>query len=346
MTYNAGMSDIVKRKHDHIQAVLDPASQGCADLFANYRLPYRALPEINLSDVSTETGLCGKTLSQPLIIASMTGGSAHSAIINKNLAIAAEETGVAFGVGSQRIALELEAARESFALVRRHAPTAVVFANMGAIQLNNGRTIDDYRRVVDMVKADGLYLHLNPLQEAIQPGGDTNYGGLVDKIAILVEKIDTPVFVKEVGHGLDRGSAEQLVAAGVAGLDIAGVGGTSWAWIESRRAENPRFESWFKSVGWPTDVALASVVPIRGTAKVVASGGIRSPLQGLKARLLGADYYAAAEPFLRPALESATAVTELVRDFQRGLAIGLFSIGAASWNEAAKLQLVGTGETC
>src|SRR5688500_12311180 len=152
---------ITKRKQAHIDLCLRSESQVGKELFTQYCLPYRALPELNLTDISLKTKLFNKQLTQPLIISSMTGGSQHAHTINKNLAIAAEETGVAMGVGSQRIALELEEARESFELVRQYAPKAFVFANMGVVQLNYGRTIQDYQRVVDMIRADALYLHIN-----------------------------------------------------------------------------------------------------------------------------------------------------------------------------------------
>lgn len=342
LRYNGGMSDIIKRKQQHIDLILKPESQGFGNAFEKYRLPYRALPELDLTRVSTETKLLGKTLTQPLIIGSMTGGSQHSKTINANLAQAAKETGVALAVGSQRVALEVEEARESFEIVRKIAPSAVVFANMGAIQLNYGRKIDDYRRVVDMIKADGLYLHLNPLQEALQPGGDTNYAGLTEKIVKLVKELDVPVFVKEVGHGLDAVTTKILVEAGVAGLDVAGVGGTSWAWVEAERAGKPKLGEWFKDFGWPTDEAIIRLEKIKQKSVLVASGGVRSPLDGLKAHLLGADYYSMAEPFLRPAMESAESVINLINDWQRGLQIGMFVIGAKDWQATSKNKLLGS----
>ncbi|HYF10242.1 MAG TPA: alpha-hydroxy-acid oxidizing protein, partial [Candidatus Paceibacterota bacterium] len=162
------MADIEKRKIKHIELASLPESQMGGDAFARYRLPYRALPEISLGNVDTRTELLGKTLSQPLIIASMTGGSEHARLINTRLARAAEKHQVALGVGSQRIALENPEAEATFKLVRELAPSAVIFANMGAVQLNYGRATEDYQRVVDMIRADALYLHVNALQEAIQ----------------------------------------------------------------------------------------------------------------------------------------------------------------------------------
>lgn len=331
---------ISQRKQAHLDLCRDDASQGGRELFAHYALPYKTLPEIDLGDVTTETTLCNKKLAQPLIIASMTGGTAHAKTINTNLAIAAEKTGVAMGVGSQRIALEIDDARESFALVRDHAPTAVIFANMGAVQLNYGRGIDDVRRIIDMVRADGLYLHLNPLQEALQPEGDGNFAGLLDKIGQLIKEIEVPVFIKEVGHGIDVATAQALIDRGAGGIDCAGVGGTSWAWVESKRAGNDAFQDWFKSIGMPTDVLLEQYQHLEGNAVRVVSGGVRNPVEVLKARAMGADFYSMAQPFLAPALESANAVEEVILNFERGLKIAMFICGVTDWPAAKQLKLV------
>lgn len=333
--------ELEKRKQDHIDLTLDERSQHPIRPFEMWRLPYRALPEVNLEDVSTETELFGKTLSQPLIIASMTGGTKYAKTINTNLAKAAERHQVALGVGSQRIALENADARETFELVRQHAPTTVLFANMGAIQLNNGKSTKDYLEIIKMIEADGLYLHINPLQEALQPGGDTNYAGLVDKIAGLVDEIDVPVFVKEVGHGIDEHSAKQLFETGVAGIDVAGLGGTNYAWIEAQRANAEYFARWFRYVGIPTDEALIAAAKHRPTgAKLVASGGMRSMIAALKARALGADYYSSARSFLKRAVKDYDETSEAIMLAQRGLQIAMFSCGVSSWDEAGALKLI------
>lgn len=328
-----------QRKNDHIKLSLDDDSQASINPFDKYRLGYRALPEINLGDVSTEVSLLGKTLSQPLIIASMTGGTKYAATINKNLAIAAEKTKVAIGVGSQRIALRDKSAIKTFEMVRQYAPNAIIFANMGAIQLNNDKTIQDYQRVIDMIDADALYLHINPLQEALQPGGDTNYAGLVDKIASLISKLKVPVFVKEVGNGMDTTSVTALIEAGVSGIDVAGVGGTSYSWIEAKRANSEKFADWFKSVGITTDEAIIDISNIKKSTILVSSGGIRTPLDALKSHILGADYYSMARPLLQKAIISSDDTIEFVEEFQKGLQIALFSCGARDWDTAKSAKL-------
>lgn len=331
--------DIVTRKQQHIELALDGNLQMSRKPFEKYVLPYQALPEIDLAQVTTEVTLLGKKLSQPLIIASMTGGSQHAKDINSNLAKAAESKRVAMGVGSQRVALEVDDAKDSFKLVRKYAPTTAIFANMGAVQLNYGHSVRSYQEVVDMIQADALYLHLNPLQEALQPEGDTNFESILAKIENLVRIIKVPVFVKEVGHGLSPGCIKQLVEVGVQGIDIAGTGGTSWAGIEAKRAQNDTLFSWFKEIGWPCDLVLKSIQTQAIQTPIVASGGIRSPLDGLKAHLLGATYYSAAQPFLAAGLESSESVETVLETWRRGLAIGLFAIGAINWGAAGTMRL-------
>jgi len=342
MTHKSdNLDDIQSRKGDHIRLCLDPGSQAAGSVFDKYNLPYTALPEMSLDDVNTSCDLFGKTLSMPLIIASMTGGSEHGRAINTNLALAAEQCGVAMGLGSQRIGLEKQDAKDTFELVRKYAPTACIVANMGAVQLNYGHSVDSYRKIVDMVQADALYLHLNPLQEALQPGGDTDFRGLTKKIQKLIEGVDVPVLVKEVGHGISAEVARVLFDIGVQAIDVAGVGGTSYAWVEAERSHNDDFAKWFKTFGIPTDQSILEVskAKTKATQLVIASGGVRSPLDGLKARALGADVFSAAVPFLKPAMDSAEEVIAVVENWKRGLGIAMFAAGATDWQAAEHLEL-------
>ncbi len=335
------LDDIQARKGDHIRLCLDPRSQAEDAVFEAYHLPYTALPELALGDVDTSFKLCGKRLAMPLIIASMTGGSEHGRAINTNLAIAAERCGVAMALGSQRIGLEKQDAKDTFELVRKHAPTACIIANMGAVQLDYGHGVESYRKVVDMVQADALYLHLNPLQEALQPGGDTDFRGLLEKIQKLVASVGVPVFVKEVGHGISGDVARMLFDVGVQAVDVAGVGGTSYAWVEAERSHNDDFARWFKTFGIPTDQAVIQCAQAKITKSqlVIASGGVRSPLDGLKAHALGADLFSAATPFLAPAMDSAEAVIEVIENWKKGLQIAMFAAGAKDWVAARSLRL-------
>jgi isopentenyl-diphosphate Delta-isomerase len=325
------MADITQRKKQHVELALKEESQGRLDVFADVQLPYKALPEIDANEVETGVRLMGKKLRQPLIIGAMTGGMEHGTDINASLATAAAECGVAMGVGSQRAALEKAAVKETYTVVRKCAPNIVVFANMGAVQLNYGRTMTDYKKVIEMVEADALYLHLNPMQEALQPEGDTNFKFLMSKIEVLIKNIGVPVFVKEVGSGIDVETAKRLVAMGVAGIDVAGVGGTSWTWIEGMRSGNANLTKWFADFGYRTDVLLPKLAQVKGKAMLVASGGLRNPVQGLKAHLVGADYYSAARPFLAAAIEGPSEVVKLINDWEEGLKIAMFGCGMRKW---------------
>ncbi len=343
MLNDSSTPDIAARKGDHIRLCLDTGSQADQSVFDNYRLPYSALPECSLYDVTTAYQLFGHSISMPLIIASMTGGSEHGRVINTNLAIAAEQCGVALGLGSQRIGLEKPDAQDTFKLVRTHAPNAVIFANMGAVQLNYGHDASSYQKIVDMVQADALYLHLNPLQEALQPEGDTDFSGLLEKIHKLVAAVSVPVVVKEVGHGISGDVAALLFQAGVAGVDVAGVGGTSYAWVESKRAANGDFARWFKSFGLPTDVAVRQCAQAKThTDKlVVASGGVRSPIDGLKARALGADLFSAAVPFLPAAMrDSPDELISIIQNWQKALRVAMFAAGIKDWQQAGAISFL------
>ena len=337
-------NDIESRKGDHIRLCLDERSQAKTSVFDKYTLPYTALPEMSMDDVDTSFELLRKKLKAPIIIASMTGGSEHGRSINTNLAIAAEKCGVAMGLGSQRIGLEKMDAKDTFELVRKHAPNAFIIANMGAVQLNYGHSVGSYQQVVDMVKADAVYLHLNPLQEALQPGGDLDFSGLLGKIEELVKKLSVPVFIKEVGHGISAKDAQRLYSAGVAAIDTAGVGGTSYAWVEAERAQNDEYAQWFKDVGVPTDESIRQVAQMRDAlapnSYVIASGGVRSPVDGLKARALGADLFSAAVPFLEPAMQdSPDQIIETIENWKRGLRIAMFTSGTKNWDAAKSLKI-------
>lgn len=320
---------IEERKIKHIELARHDDSQMSFSPFDSYDLPYYALPEINLSDVDSSVELCGKKLSQPLIIASMTGGALHAETINAHLARAAQEAHVAMGVGSQRIMLKEKTAINSFKIARKNAPDACIFSNIGAVQLNYGVTVDDVRTIIDAVESDALYVHLNPLQEALQPEGDTNFEGLLKKLALLIAQLDIPVFIKEVGHGINGEIAEELVSIGVSGIDVAGTGGTSWSWIEAKRGDSRHFQEWFKEYGVPTDIAIQECTDIceEYGVTLIASGGVRSPIDGLKALFMGADYYSAAQPFLEAALESDEAVLRILKEWEKGLKVAMFTAG-------------------
>jgi isopentenyl-diphosphate delta-isomerase len=229
------VAPISNRKDDHIRINLeqDVRSNLSSGLEA-YRFIHEALPELNLSEVDTTTSLFGKNLSSPIMISSMTGGTKEAGKINLRLAEAAQDAGIAMGVGSQRAALEDSRAASTFN-VRKVAPDILLFANLGAVQLNYGYDVSHCQRAVDMIEADALYLHLNPLQEAVQHGGDTNWKGLAKKIERVCKTVGVPVIAKEVGWGISERTARILVDCGVSAIDVAGAGGTSWSQVEMYR---------------------------------------------------------------------------------------------------------------
>jgi isopentenyl-diphosphate delta-isomerase len=324
------MEPINQRKLDHINIV---SEDGMIDRrqyhFDRIHLTHRALPELDLAEVDPSINFLGKMLSFPLLISSMTGGADAELIkINRNLALAAEAEGVALAVGSQRVFLSDRDARESFEL-RRYAPQTVLLSNLGAVQLNYELGFADCEAALRILDADGLYLHLNPLQEAVQPEGDTNFSGLRNKIADIVRSLKKPVIVKEVGAGVAPEDVEHLLAAGVKYIDVAGTGGTSWSMVESRRSDDPALGELFGDWGIPTPMALRMLKPYHHEVQLIASGGIRNGIDMAKGIILGASLCGMARPFLNPARESAEAVRAVIRRLKREFTTALFLLGAA-----------------
>jgi len=329
------MSDTTNaRKVEHIDIInRDAYVDRRKGYFDDVLLKHRALPEVDLAGIDTSSTFLGKRLSFPLLISCMTGGD-HELVrtININLAKAAEATGVAMGVGSQRVMFTTPQARRSFEL-RAFAPTALLFGNLGAVQLNYGFTLDHCREAVAVLQADALCLHLNPLQEAVQPEGDTNFAGLTDKIAAVAKSLGKPVIAKEIGSGIQREDAELLLEQGVRILDIAGSGGTSWSRVEHhRRAAGSTDEIGlsFQDWGIPTPRALADLAPLRERVTLIASGGIRSGIDMVKAMVLGASLCGLASPFLQPAMESHEAVIAAIERLRREFRTAMFLCGIAS----------------
>ena len=327
------MNPHVTRKADHIRINLEEDVQfpRLTSGFERFHIVHRALPELDLADVSLSTSLFGKALRAPLLISSMTGGTAEAATINLRLAEAAQARGIAMGLGSQRVALEDPAQAYSFR-VRRVAPDILLFANLGAVQLNYGYTVDHCRRAVDMAEADALILHLNPLQEALQPDGNWNWAGLLRRIEAVCRALEVPVIAKEVGWGISADVARALMDAGVAAIDVAGAGGTSWSEVEYHRAPDAhwrRLARAFADWGLPTAVSLVQVRRAVGDAvPVFASGGIRTGIDAVKALGLGADLVGMASPFLRAAARSAEAVVEEIDLLTAEMRIAMFVAGA------------------
>jgi isopentenyl-diphosphate Delta-isomerase len=323
----------VQRKAEHIRICLESdvqfKMQGSG--FDRYQFTHSCLPELDYQDIDLTTNLLGKQLGAPILISSMTGGTQQAKEINYRLAEAAQEYKLVMGVGSQRVAIEKPDVADTFQ-VRKVAPDILLLANLGAVQLNYRYGIDECLRAVELIEADALILHLNPLQECIQPHGDTNFRGLLDRIATVCQQLPVPVIIKEVGNGISASMAQQLIAAGVRGIDVAGAGGTSWAKVESERAQTAlqrRLGNTFADWGIPTTECITTIRQISSTLPLIASGGVRNGLDIAKSIALGADVAGLALPFLQAADSSTAAVAELVEILMAEIQTVLFCTGNA-----------------
>lgn len=325
------MNPIEERKQDHIRLCLeqDVQAQNTRAGFGRYAFVHEALPEIRFDEVSTETEFLGRSFSAPILISSMTGGPHLGRTINRHLAEAAQRMNVPMGVGSQRITSERPESLESF-LVRDVAPGVFLIGNLGAVQLNYGFDVESVRRLMDSIGANAMYLHLNPLQEVIQPEGDTNFKGLLAKITEVCRGLGAPVLVKEVGNGIAPDTARRLADAGVSAIDVAGAGGTSWSRIEGKRSTDPLSRTLgelFGDWGLPTTEAVRQCRAELASMPIVASGGVRSGLDVAKALALGADMAALAIPFLEAATTSTEQVQQVLERLVMELKVTMFCLG-------------------
>ncbi|TRU24577.1 MAG: type 2 isopentenyl-diphosphate Delta-isomerase [Microcystis aeruginosa Ma_QC_B_20070730_S2] len=324
-------SEIENRKSEHLRVCIeeDVEFQQLTSDLEKYRFTHCCLPELDRSDIELGTTFLGKSLKAPILISSMTGGTELAHLVNTRLATVAQRYGLAMGVGSQRIALEQPELAPTFA-VRSLAPDILLLANLGAVQLNYGCGLEDCLKLVELLEADALILHLNPLQEWVQSGGDSNFKGLLAKIQQICAQLPVPVIAKEVGNGISAVMAKQLIEAGVAAIDVAGAGGTSWAKVESQRAKDNRqrhlgqvFADW----GLPTAECITAIRTLNSTIPLIASGGLKNGLDIAKSIALGADLGGLARPFLVAAIESEAAVDELVKFLIAEIEIVLFCTG-------------------
>jgi len=330
------------RKNSHLRICLDESVDYYDERlngFARYRLEHDALPEIRKADIDLSVELFGKKLKAPLLIGAMTGGTERAAEINRRLAIAAERCGVGFALGSQRKMLEDPSLIASYS-VKKWAPNLpLLFGNVGAVQLNYGVTPKDIRRLVEAVECNVLNLHLNPLQEAIQPEGDTDFRGLVDKIRETISQVGVPVVLKEVGAGISNATLQKIRTLPVAGVETAGVGGTSWSKIESLRTSNSiqkstgeLFATWGVSTA-ESVIACRNALPDKA---VIASGGIRTGIEIAKALVLGADAAAMALPMLKAAEQSIEQAVNAIERVIEELRVTMFVTGSSTISELKK----------
>jgi isopentenyl-diphosphate delta-isomerase len=325
------------RKAEHIKLALNERMQLERNFFEDLVFEHNALPEIDFEEIDTSVTFLGKRLSAPLVISCMTGGTGEATRINRNLAGAAEEEGIAFGVGSQRKAIEDPVQAASFE-VRDVAPSIPILANLGAVQLNYGFGVDECRRAVEMIGADALVFHLNALQEAIQPEGQRNFKGLLPKMVDVARQLEVPVIIKEIGCGIAESTARELASAGFRILDTAGMGGTSWARIEGARARDAELGERFAGWGVPTTESIRRLAAIEDVT-LIGSGGVRNGVDVAKAIALGSDLVGLAYPFLQVANESRERVIEKIRRVVLELKICMFCSGARSIKELQSVEL-------
>jgi isopentenyl-diphosphate Delta-isomerase len=332
-----------RRKSDHILINLEQDVQSHLTTgLERYQFVHRALPEINLNEVNSKLTIFGKALNAPILISSMTGGTPEATRINQVLATAAQEARIAMGVGSQRIAIENPQVAQTFQ-VRKLAPNILLFANLGAIQLNYGFGLAECQRAVDMIGADALILHLNPLQEALQNDGQTEFAGLLNKIEAVCKSIGVPVIAKEVGWGFSNQDITLLLQAGVAAIDVAGAGGTSWSQVEMHRAEDDhrrQLASAFSTWGIPTADVIQNAIQIAPELKIIASGGIRNGVDIAKCVALGASLGGLAGPFLKAASHSLEETLNLVRLLKDEIRICMFATGSLNLDQLKQDKLI------
>jgi isopentenyl-diphosphate Delta-isomerase len=312
------------------------------------KLVHNALPELDYDEIDTSTKFLGRKFAAPIIIDSMTGGTDEATVINGRLGELAEKYGFGMGLGSQRAGLKSEELAATYSIARKNAPNAFLIANIGGAQLAKGLTTDEARKIIKMINANALVVHLNPLQELVQPEGEPRYRGVLEKISDLAKTIDVPVIVKEVGAGISKEVAIRLEMAGIAAINIAGAGGTSWAGVEKLRAETMKNDlkrhlgEMFWDWGIPTAVSL---IDVRRAVKVplIASGGLRNGLEIAKCISLGASMAAMAYPFLRAAAQSRESLFAFTDIVLAELKTAMFLVGAKTTDELARSRYLLTG---
>ncbi len=333
------------RKAEHIRICLQEKAQAknVTAGFENIRLVHRALPEVNRKDINLSTSFLNHKLNAPLIVGAMTGGTEEAIQINQNIAAAVEKLGLGMGLGSQRAAIEKPSLEKTYTVARKAAPNAFLIANVGGVQLVHGYGIKEVRKIVEMIDADAVAIHLNALQEAVQPEGQTNFKGVLAKIAEIAGELDKPVIVKETGAGISAEDAKALKASGVKAIDVGGVGGTSFAAVEYYRGEKVLGEA-FWDWGIPT---AASIVEVVQSTKlpVIASGGIRNGNDIAKALALGANLTGVIQPVLETAVKGAGETEQLLKSYLDELRNVMFLVGAETPAGLAKVPLVILGVT-
>ena len=341
-----------ERKTDHIMISLNQNVQArnVTTGFEDINFIHRTLPEIDRQKIDLSTKVFGHKFASPLIVGAITGGTQMAAKINATIAEAVEQLGLGMGVGSQRAAIEDKKAAETFAIARKKAPNAFLIANIGGVQLMNGYGVEEVRKIIEMIDADAVAIHLNALQETAQPEGQTNFSNVLQRIQEVAEQIDKPLIAKETGAGIAAEEAKRLEAAGAKGIDVSGAGGTSFAAVEYYRAvkhedsSRRRLGDVFWDWGIPT---AASIVEVAQTTYVpiIGSGGIRSGMDAAKALALGASLAGFSQPILRSATKGVKETRRTLSLLIDELRNVMFLVGADSVQTLRKTPVVITGKT-
>lgn len=341
-----------RRKADHIRICIDEKSQAkkATPGFEDIHFIHKAIPEINKQDINLSTNFFGHKFSAPLIVGAITGGTPQAEKINSTIAEAIEDLRLGMGVGSQRAAIEDKTLAKTFAVARKKAPHAFLIANIGGVQLVHGYSVKEAKKAIEMIEADAIAIHLNALQEAIQPEGQTNFKGVLSKITELSREIDKPVFVKETGTGIAAEEAKKLEAAGVKAIDVGGLGGTSFAAVEFHRAikKDNQLQRFLGEAFWDWGIPTAtSIVEIAQTVKIpiIASGGIRNGTDIAKSLALGAEFASLAQPVLQTAVQGVKETKNLLTLLIEELRNIMFLVGAQNIEQLAKTPIVISGKT-
>lgn len=338
-----------KRKVDHIRICLDQKAQtkNVTAGFEDINLVHRALPEINKEKINLSTNFLGKKFNAPLIVGAMTGGAKEAIQINASIAEAVENLGLGMGLGSQRAAIENKTLEETYSIARKKAPRAFLIANIGGVQLVHGYGVKEVKRIVEMIDANAVAIHLNALQEAVQPEGQTNFKGVLSKIAEITEAIDVPVIVKETGAGISAEDAIALEKCGVKAIDIGGLGGTSFAAVEYYRSTKQK-DVYLGEAFWDWGIPTAvSLIETSQSIKLpfIASGGIRNGHDIAKALGLGASLASISQPILQTAVKGVQQTQEKLDCLIEELRNVMFLVGAQEINDLTKIPIVVTGKT-
>lgn len=335
---------IKSRKNDHLVICLNDRVIRNRNCFDDYFFSHCALPEVDFKEIDTRVRFLGYELSCPLLISSMTGGIKFSKKINENLAKACQKKRVALALGSERILVENKKSASSFQ-VKKIAKNVPLIGNLGVANLNEGFGFREVNKAINVINADALFLHLNPLQEVLQEGGNVNYQGLLKKIRSLTRKIGKPILVKEIGTGISGVIARKLFRAGIKTIDVSGKGGTTWSYIESKRSDKKslrRLGEVFSSWGIDTPRAIKDCKKVKGL-EIIAGGGLRSGLDIAKSISLGADIVSIGLPFLKAATRSSGAVEELIDQYNLELKVAMFCVGAKKISDLKKTKIYQNG---